>query len=129
MRQLTVDCWLSRQLPLSSGISSVRMPKQTHLNIGGLVAVGFHKSGQYLLIVTHSGRGVFSTDSWSCIARDDGLAYPENGCVMGIGPIAGQFVPVTEKNYETDELNMTSPNGTFNLFYESGALTITSVNE
>lgn len=48
---------------------------------------------------------------------------------MGIGPIAGQSVSVTEKNYETDELNMTSPNGTFNLFYESGALTITSVNE
>jgi hypothetical protein len=43
------------------------MPK--HLFIGGLVAADFDSTGAYLLTVSHSGRGVFSTDSWERVAR------------------------------------------------------------
>lgn len=100
-----------------------------YLNIGGLIAAGFDESGEYLLTVSHSGRGVFSTKTWSKVARDSTLPYPVGGCVAGIGPIAGQAVPVTEKNYETDEFNLITPDGTFNLSYESGTLTVSTADE
>jgi hypothetical protein len=98
----------------------------TYLNIGGLVAAGFDESGRYLLVVSHSGRGVFSTDTWVQVARENALAYPEKGRATGIGPIAGQPILVTEKNYDTDELNLVSPDGRFRLSYQSGTLTIAS---
>jgi hypothetical protein len=99
----------------------------TYLNIGGLVAAGFNESGEYLLTVSHSGRGVFATGTWSRVARDGTVAYPIAGCVMGIGPIAGESVAVSEMNYQTEELSLSSPNGMFNLSYESGTVTITSI--
>jgi len=48
-----------------------------HIFIGGLVAAGFDPEGKYLLVVSHSGRGVFDTHSWECVARDTELSYPE----------------------------------------------------
>ena len=96
----------------------------THLNIGGLVAVGFDKSGKYLLTVSHAGRGIFSTRTWVRVARDDALAYSERGCAIGIGPIAGEQIAVVERNYQTDQLSLVSPDGKFNLSYESGTLTV-----
>lgn len=38
------------------------------LNIGGLVAIGFDQSGNYLLTVSHSGRGVFDRYPWNRVA-------------------------------------------------------------
>jgi hypothetical protein len=96
----------------------------TYVNIGGLVAAGFDKSGEYLLTISHSGRGVFSTKTWSKVARDTEHQYPVAGCAIGIGPISGQSIPVVEKNYQTDQLHLVSPNGLFNLFYEYGTLEI-----
>src|SRR5476651_2004795 len=41
-----------------------------YLHVGGLVAFGFDVSGDYLLVITHAGRGVFCTSSWHRVARD-----------------------------------------------------------
>src|SRR5882672_9129021 len=99
------------------------MPK--HLFIGGLVAAGFDSAGEYLLAVSYSGRGVFSTATWERVARDAALAYPEAGIAVGIGPLDGVSVPVTEIDYDTGHLRFTSPDGRLSLEYESGTLTIT----
>ena len=100
------------------------MPK--HLFIGGLVAAGFDSTGSYLLAVSHSGRGVFSTDSWELVARDSQLAYPEVGLARGIGPLDGGSVPVKEIDYDTGQLRFSSPDGRFSFEYEDGTLTITN---
>jgi len=34
-----------------------------YLFVGGLVAMGFDPSGKFLLTITHSGRGVFATET------------------------------------------------------------------
>jgi len=52
--------------------ASRTMPK--HPFIGGLVAGGFDSAGEYLLTVSHSGRGVFSTATRERVARDTALA-------------------------------------------------------
>jgi hypothetical protein len=96
-----------------------------HLFIGGLVAAGFDSTGAYLLAISHSGRGVFSTASWERVARDSSLAYPEKGCAVGIGPIAGLSIPVTEIDCETGGLQFSSPDGNFSFVYDSGTLTVT----
>jgi hypothetical protein len=97
-----------------------------HLFIGGLVAAGFDPSGQYLLTVSHSGRGVFSTATWERVARDPGLAYPSGGFAYGIGPIDALSIPVTEIDYDTGLLRFSSPDGSNSFEYESGTLTITN---
>ena len=100
------------------------MPK--HLFIGGLVAAGFDSSGEYLLTVTHSGRGVFSTATWERVARDTSLAYPEAGVAVGIGPLDGIAVSVREIDYDTGQLRFPSPDGKLSFEYEDGTLTITN---
>jgi hypothetical protein len=72
-----------------------------HLLIGGFVAVGLDPTGRYLLTVSHSGRGVFDTTTWQRVARNGALAYPVHGRVEGIGPLAGQAIPVKEIDYAT----------------------------
>jgi hypothetical protein len=96
-----------------------------HLFIGGVVAAGFDPTGAYLLVVSHSGRGVFATTSWERVARDSNQAYPENGQAIGIGPIAGVSVQVKEKNYESGALRLSSPDGKLSLEYEDGTFTVT----
>jgi hypothetical protein len=100
--------------------------KPTYLHVGGLVAAGFDRTGKYLLTVSHSGRGLFSADTWQRVARDAALAYPKGGTAIGIGPIEGQSVPIIEMNYETEQLILNSPDGQFRLEYESGTITVTS---
>ena len=99
-----------------------------HLNIGGLVAAGFDSTGAYLLTVSHSGRGVFSVTSWERIARDSRQAYPDGGCAIGIGPIDGVSIPVSEIDYETEHLSFSSPDGKLNFEYEEGTLTISDAS-
>jgi hypothetical protein len=98
----------------------------TYLHIGGLIAAGFDPSGSYLLTVTHSGRGVFSTRTWERVARDYDLAYPENGKSIGIGPIDGQTIHVTEMNFETELFAVTSPDGRIRLHCESSGIAVES---
>jgi hypothetical protein len=95
-----------------------------HLIVGGLVAVGFDQTGSYLLTVSHSGRGVFSTTTWERVARDYALAYPEAGTAVGIGPIAGKTIPVATLDSE-DGITITSPDHGYILRCESDGIEIT----
>ena len=95
-----------------------------HLFIGGLVAAGFDPTGTYLLTVSHSGRGVYSSSSWDRVARNSQLAYPESSLAIGIGPIDGVSIPVREIDYTTGRLSFSSPDGKLGFKYEQGTLTI-----
>jgi hypothetical protein len=95
-----------------------------YLHIGGWVAVGFDASGSYLLTITHSGRGVFSTRTWERLARSTELAYPDGGVGVGIGPIDGQPIPITEMNYDTGEMRVVGPGGRFILECESSGIAV-----
>jgi hypothetical protein len=99
-----------------------------HLFIGGLVAAGFDSAGDYLLTVSHSGRGVFATTTWERVARDSQLAYPQGGRAIGIGPIEGVSIPVVEIDYKTGHLSFTSPDGKMSFEYEEGTLTISDAS-
>jgi hypothetical protein len=90
------------------------MALSRYLHVGGLVAVGFDQSGAYMLTISHSGRGVFSTATWERVARELALAYPEEGQGIGIGPIAGQLIPVVVLDSDHD-ICIASPCGLFEL--------------
>jgi hypothetical protein len=94
------------------------------ITIGGLVAAGFDASGSYLLTITHSGRGVFSTLTWDRIARDHSVVYPENGTAIGIGPVIGQTIPITEMDYEKGVMYLKSPDGRISLKCESDSISV-----
>src|ERR1700677_267223 len=96
------------------------MSQPKHLLVGGLVAMGFDASGKFLLAVTHSGRGVFSTETWQRVARDTALAYPTDGKAVGIGPIDGQIISVEERDERRERIEMQTPDGRFHLVGESG---------
>jgi hypothetical protein len=98
---------------------------ERYLPIGGLVAVGFDPTGMYLLTITHSGRGVFTTESWARLARDTRLAYPEAGVGIGIGPIEGERVLVEEMPFEIGYFSVISPDGRIKLKCESEGISIT----
>lgn len=100
-----------------------------HLFVGGLVAAGFDPSGQYLLTVSHAGRSVFSIGSWQRVARDSEPAYPENGHAVGIGPMEGMVVPISELNYDTGRLHFASPDGKCSFEYEEGAITVIEADD
>jgi hypothetical protein len=84
---------------------------ERYLHIGGIVAVGFDSTGEYLLVITHSGRGVFSTRTWERVARSTELAYPTDRVGVGIGPIDGRAIPVTEMDHEAGHMRAVSPDG------------------
>ncbi len=95
-----------------------------YLHVGGLFAMGFDPTGQFLLTVSHSGRGVFDVKTWQRVARDPKIVFPENGCMLGIGPIEDVKVDITEKNYTTDVLNLCSVDGALLLEYDAGCITV-----
>jgi hypothetical protein len=100
------------------------MKQIRHLHVGGVVAMGFACDGEYLLVIGHNGRGVYSTRTWDRVARDHAAAYPENGYGIGIGPIANVRVPVAEMNFSTETVLAKSPGGDIVVEYESGSITI-----
>jgi hypothetical protein len=102
----------------------VAEPMGRYLYIGGLVAVGFDPTGSYLLTISHSGRGVFSTRTWERVARNTELAYPQGGVGIGIGPIDGQPIPVIEMNQDTGEMRVVGPGGQFVLQCESSGIAV-----
>jgi hypothetical protein len=89
-----------------------------------LVAAGFDASGDYLLAITHSGRGVFSTSTWERVARDNTLAYPKAGFGVGVGPIAGQTIPVTQMDFQKGAMHLTSLDGKITLDCESSVISV-----
>ena len=97
------------------------------LHVGGVVAIGFDPSGEYLLVISHNGRGVFSTRTWERLARDPELAYPIDGYGVGIGPIAGASIAVTEKDYDTEKLTLSNSDGSLFLEYDDGTITVSDM--
>ena len=87
--------------------------------------MGFDATGKYLLTVSHSGRGVFSADTWKRVARDSALVYPTDGKALGIGPIEGQVIGVMERDESRDRIELQSPDGKHHLIGESDGITIT----
>ncbi len=98
--------------------------KLASLHIGGLVAIGFDPTERYMLAVSHSGRGVFDTLTWRRVARDASLAYPVDGISIGIGPIEGQRISVSEIDYVNGTLQLLGPNGDFSLTNEEGVVAV-----
>jgi len=96
------------------------------LHVGGLVAVGTDPTEGYLMTVSHSGRGVYDTENWQRVARDYELAYPVNGKVSGIGPLADVLIPVTEIDYDTSSLAEAKVGESFLLSYSEGDLLVRS---
>jgi hypothetical protein len=97
---------------------------KTYLFVGGLVAAGFDPSGEFLLTITHSGRGVFSTRTWERVARSYDLAYPGEGKGIGIGPIDGQTIAVTEMDFDTGKMQLRSTDCKIVLNCESGGIAV-----
>ena len=97
-----------------------------HLFVGGLVAAGFDPAGKFLLTISHAGRGLFTVGGWERVARDSQLAYPEGGVAIGIGPIEGMRIPVSEMVYPANTLLFSSPDGSYHFSYESGTITVTA---
>jgi hypothetical protein len=100
------------------------MSQRRYLLVGGLVAMGFDATGKFLLTISHSGRGVFSTETWERVARGPTLCYPNDGKSFGIGPLDGQVVEVIERDEMRDQIEMTSPDGRHRLIGESDGITV-----
>ena len=98
-----------------------------YLPVGGLVAMGFDPSGSYLLVVSHSGRGVFSVESWTRVARDATTLYPSRGVIEGIGPLAGLEIAVHERDGVEEVIRLRSPRGDLELLGEEDSIAIKSV--
>jgi hypothetical protein len=63
---------------------------------GGVTAVGIDADSKYLVVVSHSGRGIFRLSIGSCVARDKevfGEWYYGAEC-DGFGPLHGVKVPI-----------------------------------
>src|SRR6266498_2274195 len=116
---LAHGCFSGRS-PGAFGVIAMAQPK--HLLIGGLVAMGFDATGKYLLTVSHSGRGVFSTDTWERVARDSNLAYSADGKAVGIGPLQGQVIGLVQRDERRDRMEMQSPDGRYHLVGESDGI-------
>jgi hypothetical protein len=95
-----------------------------HLLVGGVVAVGFDVSGRSLLVVSHSGRGLFAVDGWTRVARDLQVLYPNHGRIAGIGPLEGQEIEVIVRDENRSAVELHSPNGQFRVLLESDGVTV-----
>ncbi|MEM7807133.1 MAG: hypothetical protein AAF561_03380 [Planctomycetota bacterium] len=94
------------------------------LHVGGVVARGFDQTGHYLLVVSHSGRGVFDTRTCRRVARDDELHYPQDGHAAGIGPLAHQTILVIAINDADGTVTLPHPDGNITLRYAEGIIEI-----
>ncbi len=90
--------------------------------------MGCDATGQFLLVVSHSGRGVFAVDTWERVARDSDIVYPVAGKAVGIGPVWGQAIEVLERNERDEQIVIQSPDGRFRLLGESDGITITKLD-
>ena len=67
----------------------------------------------------------FRREPWERVARNTELAYPENGIGIGIGPIDGEAIPVSEMDYKTGQMRLTSADGRIILDCESSDIMVT----
>ena len=114
--------WPSRR-PADAGVRRLNgnADVPSYRRIGGS---GFDSTGEHLLAISHSGRGLFSAKTWMRIARDASLAYPEGGTGIGIGPIDGQQIPVTVMPFDIGQITVTSPDGRIILNCESDGISV-----
>ena len=89
--------------------------------------MGFDQKGEYLVVVSHSGRGVYKVADWSRVARDPKLSYPENGVVIGLGPLSGECIRVSERSENAEEITVLSPCGKHRAVGTSSDVTIFAV--
>jgi hypothetical protein len=101
------------------------MNQTKYLFVGGLVAMGFDSTDRFLLTVSHSGRGVFATETWERVAYEPELAFPEAGKAVGIGPIQGQVINVLERDETCEQILMDSPGGYFHLLGSPDGVRVT----
>src|SRR5690349_18250273 len=99
----------------------------TFVLVGGLVAMGLDPTGRYLLVVSHSGRGVFEVSDWRRVARDAAVGYPHEGRIEGIGPLAGISVPVVQRDQIVETIRIRTPDGRLDLLGESDGITVRKV--
>ena len=89
-----------RRLPITTPpLPWIRLPLPI---IGGLVEVGFSKMSDFLLVISHNGRGVFDCSTGKRVARDDSPL--DNTATwhdytrlqaQGIGPISSEMVSLS----------------------------------
>ena len=94
------------------------------INIGGLVAIGFSEDMKYMIVVGHSGTGIFNTNDWTKIARDSKANYPENSMVNGIGHLAGVKIKVEERDYLSEIFEGFSVDKLIKYKYNDGVLEV-----
>ncbi len=100
-----------------------------HIHIGGLTALGFDASEHYLLVISHSGRGVFASPTWARVARDpDNLDWNEAhfaaNLAPGIGPLSDQLIEVHHFDFDEGHMSIWSKSNRFELDCESSGITI-----
>jgi hypothetical protein len=86
-----------RRLPLAAPPQPWEL--QHSFAVGGLIAAGFSADSRYLVLVSHSGRGVVDLATMSLVGRDreEPSAAWFDPCRLqaeGIGPLAGQQVAI-----------------------------------
>src|SRR5467141_2444972 len=73
------------------------------LIVGGATSVGIDASSRYLVVVTHSGRGLFKLSDGKRVARDAevfGQWYFGAEC-QGFGPLHGTKIPIFGFGHKT----------------------------
>ncbi len=90
---------------------------------GGLVGLAINSEEKYLLVVTHSGRGVYDLNSGDRIARDYEVIYPNNSKIDGIPPFSQKSIQLNEYDFEND-LVFHSPSGKLKITGESDNITV-----
>ena len=100
-----------------------------YLHIGGLCAMGFDSSGKFLLVVSHSGRGLYDTQTWEKIDRDYEIVYPKPDYlfVQGIGEINHQLIPVVDRLYLQNEMILMTWDGQYQLNGDSDGISIFNI--
>lgn len=83
----------------SMDVGSAPSPwRRVPIYIAGVVAVGYGPGTEWLLVLTHSGLGVVETATGATVARqteaDSSIDDPYPIAVDGIGPLAGQRIPI-----------------------------------
>jgi len=73
------------------------------LIVGGATSVGIDPSSRYLLVVSHSGRGLFKLSDGTRVARDSGVFGPWyfGAECEGFGPLNGVKIPIFGFGHKT----------------------------
>ncbi|WMS87387.1 hypothetical protein [Pleionea litopenaei] len=92
--------------------------------MGSVIAIGFDSNMEYLLVVSRSGRYVYTLDTLDRVTRDYSMALPVKGCIEGVGPLSGQSIQVTEVSSTARELQLRSADEKYLVHYQPGTLTL-----